>query len=97
MRGSPLHYYLARESNIDIDIVRMLVDAYRESLTTADDELGFTPLHTLLCSPNIADLCDALQFLIEMESDSLQAPFRMTGGVKCPFTLALSNTIPIQE
>ena len=84
VQGVPLHYYLARESNIDIDVVRMLVEAYPDALTTADDT-GFTPLHILLCNPNIADMCDILQFLIEAEPSSL----RMTCGFdEAPLHLA---------
>ena len=89
VEGTPLHYYLSRKSNIDIDVVRMLVEVYPDALTTADDESKCTPLHTLVCNPNIAHLCDVLQFIVETEPDSL----RMIGGYdEVPLHLACKNS-----
>jgi len=68
--GLPLHCYLGRRSNMDIDTVKILLDAYPEALTTAG-ETG-SPLHVLLANPSIADCCDIFQFLVEAAPSSLQ-------------------------
>ena len=51
IKGLPLHYYFARDSNVDIDTVKLLVEAYPESLMIAsdeeDDEICY-PIHALL-------------------------------------------------
>ena len=39
VEGLPLHYYLARNSNIDIDIVKLLVEAYPQSLLVPGDNV----------------------------------------------------------
>lgn len=70
--GTPLHYYFVRKSNIEINTVKMLVEAHPAALTTADDESKFTPLHTLISNPNIGALCDILQYLIKENPYSLR-------------------------
>lgn len=52
IKGLPLHYYVARESNVYIDMIRMLVDAYPQSLFDTDGDVRFTPLHAMLNNPN---------------------------------------------
>ena len=39
-----MHYYLAKESNIEIDTVRVLLEAHREALLVDDNDLHLTPL-----------------------------------------------------
>eukprot|EP00579_Thalassiosira_antarctica_P015115 CAMPEP_0201944838 /NCGR_PEP_ID=MMETSP0903-20130614/53596_1 /ASSEMBLY_ACC=CAM_ASM_000552 /TAXON_ID=420261 /ORGANISM="Thalassiosira antarctica, Strain CCMP982" /LENGTH=944 /DNA_ID=CAMNT_0048487893 /DNA_START=264 /DNA_END=3100 /DNA_ORIENTATION=- len=70
----PLYCYLRRRSNMDLDTVKILVDAYPEALATANGDwrFRFTPLHVLLANPSIADCCDIVQFLVEAEPSSLQ-------------------------
>lgn len=69
VEGLPLHYYLGRESNIDINTVKMLVHAQPEALTTAD--ALFAPMHILASKANISSLCDVARFLVETEASCL--------------------------
>ena len=48
--GLPLHYYLARETNVDAATVRMLVEQNREALEVevGDGWIGFTPFHVAI-------------------------------------------------
>eukprot|EP00579_Thalassiosira_antarctica_P014860 CAMPEP_0201950948 /NCGR_PEP_ID=MMETSP0903-20130614/56751_1 /ASSEMBLY_ACC=CAM_ASM_000552 /TAXON_ID=420261 /ORGANISM="Thalassiosira antarctica, Strain CCMP982" /LENGTH=675 /DNA_ID=CAMNT_0048494205 /DNA_START=1 /DNA_END=2027 /DNA_ORIENTATION=+ len=70
--GLPMHYYLSRASNIDLGVVKLLVTAYPEALVTADADTMCTPIHTLLCNPNIKSLFDIVQFLSEASPSSLR-------------------------
>ena len=76
--GLPLHMYLSRQTNIELDCVKLLVEAYPEALTTMNTNstpygAGFTPINTLLVSnSNINDLYDVAQYMIESNSSSLQ-------------------------
>ena len=38
IRGLPIHYYLARESNADLDTVKLLVEAHPEALLDNDND-----------------------------------------------------------
>mmetsp|Transcript_31417 Transcript_31417/g.59759 ORF Transcript_31417/g.59759 Transcript_31417/m.59759 type:complete len:862 (+) Transcript_31417:4969-7554(+) len=58
VEGLPLHYYLMRERNIDLDTVRMLVEAYPRALGAGDDTWRLTPIHALVSNPNIATHVD---------------------------------------
>ena len=49
----PLHYYLERESNVDIDTVKVLIEAYPEALM-ADFDLA--PIHIAATNPHIDNL-----------------------------------------
>ena len=46
--GLPLHYYFTRLHGIDLDTVKILVEAYPQALTTAHDVTGITPIFALL-------------------------------------------------
>jgi len=72
VEGLPLHYYLMRESNIDLSTIKMLVEAYPDALTIGDGETRITPIHTLVCNPTIGELCDTVQFLVETNPSSLR-------------------------
>ena len=72
IEGLPIHYYLSRSSNVDIDTVKMLVQAYPDSLITGDDEMGCYPIHALLCNINVSNLLDILAYLIESEPISIR-------------------------
>lgn len=71
VEGTPLHYYLARESNIEMDMVKTLVEACPEAVAGIyDDETGHNALHTHLCNPCF-DL-GIIRYLIEKEPQSAQ-------------------------
>ena len=70
--GTPLHYYLSRTSNIDLDIVKQLVDS-PETLLSADEELKCTPIHIILHNESIGDMFDVLRYLVELNPSTLSA------------------------
>jgi len=47
IEGLPIHYYLARLSNIDIDIVKTLVEVYPQSLRITSENVVCYPIHAL--------------------------------------------------
>lgn len=66
VEGTPLHYYLARESdNIDIEVVKTLVAACPTALEAAGASTKLTPIHALLCNYTVKNLVDVVQFLAE--------------------------------
>ena len=93
--GLPLHYYLARESNIREDMLEKMITAYPESIgASAPAEYdvrfeGITPIHVLLSNPNVCDLMDILQYLIETHPSM----FRKTSGKgkTSPLHVAIQN------
>ena len=50
----------------------MLASSHPESLTTADDESKFTPIHVILHNPNINALHDTVHFLVEANPSTLR-------------------------
>jgi len=70
--GLPLHYYLARTSNIDIDIVKMLVEACPQSLMVADEtQWPLYPAHAAAYDSNPDDLHKVVEYLLEFNPTSL--------------------------
>lgn len=53
--GTPLHYYLSRTSNVDLDIVKQLV-VNSELLLSTGDDTQCTPIHILMNNSSIGDL-----------------------------------------
>ena len=71
-RGLPLHYYLARE-NVDIDTVKMFVEACPQTLVMmAVSELSLPAIHGAICNENINidDLHDIIIFFLGQEQSS---------------------------
>ena len=69
IRGLPLHYYLARKNNVDIDILKMLVEACPETLMYED----YRPLiHVAISNKHIKinDLRDIIIFFLGQEQSS---------------------------
>jgi len=72
MAGLPLHYYLGREDNIDLDTVKMMVKQYPESLTIAGRENApanysalYAPLDILLMNrQQVMNSSEIVKFLI---------------------------------
>jgi len=91
VRGLPLHYYLSRTSNVDIDTVKMLVKALPESLvTTEQDDFVCYPIHALLSNPSIEeeDMQELLTFFIETDTLSVRM---LDGYQRTTLHLALRN------
>jgi len=62
----PLHYYLARQKNVNIDTVKMLVEAYPEAL------VDMAPIHVALSNPYINSLCDVIMYLFGADPSRIQ-------------------------
>jgi len=72
-KGLPLHYYLSREKNIDIDTVKMLVEAYPQAmLTSSDDSMQSTPIHVVVSNSNIKNKCEIITSLLDSEPSSVR-------------------------
>jgi len=91
VEGVPLHYYVMRESNIQIKTMKMLIDAYPQALLATDSELRYTPVHAILGKQDkyINNRQHALKFLLEEEP--LQIQVRASDAEKTPLYLACSN------
>jgi len=89
VQGLPLHYYLSREENIDINVVKLLISAYPQSLNICDEESTLTPLHVLFYNENINNLYDIVEYLVDYDNRNL-----MNKGGKgyTPLHLACENT-----
>ena len=79
--GLPLHYYLRWNDNINDETVKMMVEAYPQSLMFASEEgegAPCYPLHALLSNDTFAHpdcesyLCDIITCILEMEPSSLR-------------------------
>jgi len=91
VKGLPLHYYMARTSNIDINIVKLLVEAYPDSLMITseeyDDEIYY-PIHAAVCDSNGEELHKIIHYLLEFNSASLRV---LDGDGNTPLHLACEN------
>jgi len=79
LAGLPLHYYLGRDKNIDIDTVKMMVKYYPESLTTAGREHAlyysavYAPLDIMLMNQlQVMNSFGIVKFLIESNETFLR-------------------------
>jgi len=67
VKGLPLHYYMARTSNIDIDIVKLLVEAYPQSLMIADETWPCYPIHVAAQNDsNPDDMLGIIEYLLAL-------------------------------
>jgi len=71
--GTPLHYYLSRTSNINLDIVEQLAVYSEELLLLTGDDTKCTPIHIIMHNKSIGDLYDEVKCLVEINPDSLKA------------------------
>eukprot|EP00956_Cyclotella_meneghiniana_P020580 scaffold36490_cov23-Cyclotella_meneghiniana.AAC.1 len=80
-RGLPLHIYLSRTKNLDIDIVKDMVKEYPDSLRQYPDSLwtggnynkGSNPIHVVFRNPNIGAMLDVVKYLVHLEPSLLQS------------------------
>ena len=88
VEGLPLHYYLSRETNVDLGLVKLFVERDEDALYTADEESHFAPIHVLCCNPRVNNMLDVLKFLIDSDEESVQ----YDGGYgRVPFLMACTN------
>jgi len=69
--GLPLHFYLSRTSNVDLDIVKQLVSNKYVLQSSDEENLKCTPIHILIHNTNIGDMFDVLKYLTETNPSSL--------------------------
>eukprot|EP00956_Cyclotella_meneghiniana_P030800 scaffold78695_cov23-Cyclotella_meneghiniana.AAC.1 len=69
--GLPLHYYLSRHQNVDIEIVKYMVEKYPDALKMFG-ESTFTPLHILLANKHVGAMFDIVKYLIDYAPISLR-------------------------
>jgi len=74
--GLPIHYYLARNKNVDIDTVKLLVEMYPQSLMITDEEddeeEACYPIHALLSNEKTNNIHEILSYMLELEPSSIQ-------------------------
>jgi len=91
--GLPLHYYLARNKNVDIDTVKLLVEAYPQSLMITDEgdedeEVPCYPIHALLSNKKTNNIHEILSYMLELEPSSISL---LDGSGRAPLHLACRN------
>ena len=70
--GTPLHYYLSRTSNLQLDTVKMLVDLCPESLKLSGSEQSYFPIHSIIENPKVGSYHEVVQYLVDTEPTILQ-------------------------
>ena len=87
-RGLPLHFYLAEQRDVNIDIVKMMVEAYPQALVTADEDWACYPIHVALFN----EYCglEVIEYLLEYEPSSIRlldaygrSPFHSSCRYRC--------------
>ena len=71
--GLPLHFYLSRTTNVDLDIVKQLVSNEYMLQSSDEENLKCTPIHILIHNKSVGDMYEVLQYLTETDPSSLQA------------------------
>ena len=87
IKGLPLHYYMSR-TNIDIDIVKLLIKAYPESLMTFDETWPCYPIHAAAYDSDPDDLIEIIEYFLELEPTCLRF---FDGDGNTPLHLACGN------
>jgi len=87
--GTPLHFYLSRTSNVDLNIVKELVNENAELIVSADEDTKCTPIHIIMNNKSIGDMFDVVRYLVETNPDSLLAKDSKYGHT--PLHVACNN------
>jgi len=85
--GLPLHFYLSRTTNFDINIVKQLV-VNPEMLLLTDEDTKCTPIHILMHNISIGDMSDVLRYLVESNPSTLA---KKNVFYQTPLDVACSN------
>ena len=88
VKGLPLHYYLTRISNIDVDIVKLLVEAYPQSLMITDETWPCYPIHAAVFNSITNNLSEIIEYFLELDPTSLRV---LDGDGTTPLLLACEN------
>jgi len=90
VEGLPLHYFLARQNNMEIGTVKMLVEAYPQALLAGDSGSGYKPLHIAAFNPNVNGYLHViLPYLLSVEPSIIQATVNKWG--ETPLHIACGN------
>eukprot|EP00956_Cyclotella_meneghiniana_P009567 scaffold13204_cov66-Cyclotella_meneghiniana.AAC.6 len=68
--GFPLHLYLSRKVDVDIEIVKQMIEGYPDALLIASN--GLTPLKVLMRNPKLGSMFDVFKYLVESEPKSIE-------------------------
>jgi len=90
IEGAPLHYYVMRETNIQIETMIMLITAYPQAVLATDNEYHYTPLHAILGKQDeyINNRLHALKLLLAVQPLLIRTVMR---NGKSPLLVACSN------
>ena len=87
VEGLPLHYYLTRKSNVDINTFSLLVDGYPQSMFTTGQQRPFI-LHVILSNPSVNDIRHILFYIIGSMHNAIRI---VDGDGRTPLHLACRN------
>lgn len=72
-KGLPLHFYLFRVENIQIDVVKHMVQAYHGALSMGgNDDIKATPILLAIRNPKIGAMLDVVKYLVDSKPSSLE-------------------------
>ena len=71
IQGLPIHYYLARESNVDLETVELLVGAYPQALLANGNNVRVAPIHIASTNSHIDNLLEIILYLLKSEPTSI--------------------------
>ena len=72
LESTPLHCYLSRKSNLQLDTVKLLVELCPESLKLSESEQTYFVVHVIIDNPKVGSHHDVLQYLISIDPTILQ-------------------------
>ena len=70
--GTPIHYYFARTSNLQLDTVKTLVELCPDALMLTGAEESYFPIHSIIDNPTIGSHHDIIQYLVSVDPTILQ-------------------------
>jgi len=71
IEGTPLHYYLSRTLNLQLNTVKILVELCPESLKLSGPE-DLYPIDAIIDNPEVGSYCDIVQYLVDTDPTILQ-------------------------
>jgi len=71
--GTPLRYYIGREKDVELNIVKQLLTQAPGALFESDYETKCTPLMTMMWNKSIGKMKDILQYIVEAHPESVRS------------------------
>ena len=69
---TPLHCYLMRDSNLQLDTVKLLIELCPESLKLSGPEDKYCPIDAIIDNPEVGSYCEVVQYLVNTDPTILQ-------------------------